>query len=504
MKEQISQLKIGIVLNYVNLLLGGVVPLLYTPIMLKILGIEEYGLYKLSASITSYLALIAFGLGAAITRYLIKARTEKGEEEERAVLALFIVIFRIVAVGALIGGGILSLCLPLWYSESISAVELTRMQWLVILMAFNTAINFIASPYISVVNAHERFLFLQSVAIIGTILAPCLNLVALFLGYASMGLAVSSILSTVLFRLLFLLYVRNSMKMKPLYKRMPKEYIVDVVSFSFWIFVSNIVGQLYEATDSVLIGTVPALATTGVAIYSVGMILCGMINTINAGISSMLVPKANKMVFNGASADELTDTGIRVGRIQALIIALFIFGFITFGREFIYFYAGKDYAISYWIAVVCMIPISIPLVQSFFLNIIIARNENRFRALTYLFIALINVVATWYMMKWIGVFGAALATSIANFIGSGFIMNWFYKKRIQLQIGRFWKSLLNVYFVPSILAALFLFLGKYINYYHIPYFIGGISVFFMLYVSLQWLFIMTDYEKELVKGLINR
>ena len=85
MKEQNSQLKIGIVLNYVNLVLGGLVPLLYTPIMLKILDTEEYGLYKLSASITSYLALITFGLGAAITRYLIKARTEQGEEEERAV-----------------------------------------------------------------------------------------------------------------------------------------------------------------------------------------------------------------------------------------------------------------------------------------------------------------------------------------------------------------------------------------------------------------------------------
>lgn len=50
----------------------------------------------------------------------------------------------------------------------------------------------------------------------------------------------------------------------------------------------------------------------------------------------------------------------------------------------------------------------------------------------------------------------------------------------------------------------FMIIGKYINYYHIPYFIGGIFVFFMLYVSLQWLFIMTDYEKKLMKGLINR
>ena len=77
MNEEKPQLKVGLLLNYLNLLLSSFIPLLYTPIMLRILGQEEYGLYKLSGSITSYLSLIAFGLGAAITRYLIKARIEK-------------------------------------------------------------------------------------------------------------------------------------------------------------------------------------------------------------------------------------------------------------------------------------------------------------------------------------------------------------------------------------------------------------------------------------------
>ncbi len=65
-----SQLKIGVVLNYINLILGNLIPIFYTPIMLRLLGQNEYGLYKLSSGITSYLSLMTLGMGTAITRYL--------------------------------------------------------------------------------------------------------------------------------------------------------------------------------------------------------------------------------------------------------------------------------------------------------------------------------------------------------------------------------------------------------------------------------------------------
>ena len=44
MNESKSQLKVGLLLNYINLLLSSLIPLFYTPVMLRILGQEEYGL----------------------------------------------------------------------------------------------------------------------------------------------------------------------------------------------------------------------------------------------------------------------------------------------------------------------------------------------------------------------------------------------------------------------------------------------------------------------------
>ena len=43
MKKKVNQLRIGVLLSYVNLGLGNLIPIFYTPIMLSLLGQSEYG-----------------------------------------------------------------------------------------------------------------------------------------------------------------------------------------------------------------------------------------------------------------------------------------------------------------------------------------------------------------------------------------------------------------------------------------------------------------------------
>ena len=43
MKRKVSELKMGVVLSYVNLAIGSIIPMIYTPIMLRLLGKAEYG-----------------------------------------------------------------------------------------------------------------------------------------------------------------------------------------------------------------------------------------------------------------------------------------------------------------------------------------------------------------------------------------------------------------------------------------------------------------------------
>ncbi len=500
MAQEKSQLKIGIVLNYVNMILGNLIPIFYTPIMLTLLGQSEYGLYKLASSVTSYLSLISMGLGSAITRYLIKSREEEGKEAEERMFGLFDVIFNVIAVAALIVGAILTMCIPLWYAKSLTAEELSRMQLLVFMMVINMALSFSQSPYLSVVSAHEKFLFLQCMNIVSTCGVPCLSLVALYLGFGSVGMTIAAMAASILTRIAYQVYVRRKMQLRPRLKNLPTDKLKEILGFSFWIFVANVVGQLYNTTDTVMIGLIPALATTGVAIYNVGGTFNGIMSSLTTGVSSLLSPKANRMVFQHASNEELTELSIRIGRIQAYIMALIVSGFVAFGKPFIAFYAGYEYMESYWVAVLIMIPNMIPLLQSMCLSILVAQNKHRFRSIVYLAMAITNVIGTWFLMQRWGVIGAALMSGIALVVGNGFIMNWYYQKRTGLNMARFWKEIGGILVCPTFMCVVTAFLSEIINFYDVVNLILGIVVYTAIYCAANWFFVMNRYERELTVG----
>lgn len=502
--QEKSQLKKGIVLNYINLILGNLIPIFYTPIMLSLLGQNEYGLYKLSNSVTSYLSLISLGIGSAVLRFIIKARTEDGKEAEERVLGLFVIIFRVIALVTIVVGIVLTLNLDVWYTNSLSANELSRMQILVFLLVCNTAISFLTTPYLSVVNAHEKFVFLQCMNIMTTCVGPILNLVMLFLGFASIGMVVSSLAITILCRFLYCFYIKRKMEMKPRFKNLPTHLIKEILGFSFWIFVANVVGQLYNATDTVMIGAFPALATTGVAVYNIGATFNSIVFSLTIGVSSLLAPKVNKMIFENATGQQLTDLAIRVGRLQCFIISLLVTGFIAFGQPFLDFYVGSGYEESYWIAIFMMIPNMIPLVQSVCLSTIVAQNKHRFRSIVYLGIAIANIIGTWFLLQKMGVVGAALMTGLALLVGQGLIMNIYYSKRTVIEISRFWKEISRIYIWPIVMCVITILISNVVDFYRLPFLFAGIVIYTVVYAIFNYVFVMNNYERNLIKTPLKR
>ena len=501
LSQEKSQLRVGVILNYINIGLGNLIPIFYTPIMLQLLGQNEYGLYKLSSSVTSYMSLISLGIGSAVGRYLIKYRIEKSKEDEERILGLFMMIFQVIAFLALIIGTVLTFNLQVWYGDSLTAEELFRMRILVFIMVCNTALGFAVSPFSSVVSAHERFTFQQCMNILSTCVAPVLNLVVLWLGYASIGMAMVSLAMQVVTQFCYWAFVRKKLHIRARLKNMPFDELKGILKFSFWVFVANVVGQLYNATDTVMIGAIPDLATAGTAVYSVGSTFNTIVFSATTGVSNVLSPRTNKMVFEGADIPELTGFAVRIGRIQAYIISLIVTGFIAFGRPFIYFYAGAGYAEAYWVAVFMMVPNMIPLVQSVCLNIIVAQNRHQFRSIVYLAIAVANVFGTWILLHYMGVAGAALVTGVCLILGQGFVMNWYYWKKIHIDIPAFWKQVGKVYIIPVIMCIAALLLSHVLDFYNIWILAAGIVIYTIIFCFLSWKLSFDEYEKELIKGI---
>lgn len=499
-----NQIKIGMILSYINIAIGNLIPLFYTPIMLDLLGQSEYGLYKIASSTSSYLSLLTFGIGSAVSRYLIKAKVEGGKSLEEKTFGLFNLIFQIISILTLLVGGIIVLCLDLLYGKSMTGEELTRMRILVALMVINTAISFSASAYNAVVSTHERFTFIQTINILSTVGAPVLNLVFLYLGYKSVGMAIVSLGINVLTRVIYLVYVNKALNIKPKYKEMPFSILREVLMFSFWLFVSTIVSRINTSTDLIVIGSVPSLATTGAAVYSIGYTFSSIMFSLAQVVPSLFMPKVNKMVFSNCTNEDLSDLLIKVGRIQCFIVALVCSGFIAFGRPFIFFYAGIGYEESYWVAIIIMIPDSIPLVQSIASSIIQAKNKHKFRSIVYIFIAILNIIGTIILVNYYGIIGAAIPTAFSYILGQGLIMNWYYWKKIHLDIPRFWKELLPIFLLAAIMTFIALFVSNWIDFYNISLLLIGIIVYTVIYFIFLWLFIMKPDEKALITHMFKK
>ena len=497
-----NELKQGVVLSYINLGIGTIIPFIYTPIMLRILGQAEYGLFSLASSAVSYLSLLSFGFGSTIIRYISKYRAESDIESEEKVFGFFLVLYCALALLVLICGAVIAYNVKPLFNKGLTASELNKMKILIMIMTFNSALSFPLSVYSSMVVAHEKYIFRKLLDMVSTVLAPIANLVALYLGYASVGMATAATIIQFVILPLNVFYCYRIINIKPIFAKLPKNLIKEMLGFSLFIFIGTLVDMLFWATDKVILGMLAG--SVAVAIYNVGSTFNTMVMNLSTSISGVFTPRVTGMVVKEASKEELNSIFVRIGRIQFIIIALIVSGFTVFGQSFIKLWAGPGYSGAYWIAIMTMFPLCIPLIQNMGLTIVIAQNKHQFRSIVYLIIAVANVIMTYISVPYFGIYGAAACSCIAYIIGQGIIMNIYYYKVTGLDIPLFWRNIFKMAIIPIIMTGACLFFNNFITINSWKIFLCGVVVFTLIYAILMYLFSFNQYERALFGGILKK
>lgn len=500
---KVNQLKMGVIITYVTLLIGNIIPLIYTPLMLNIMGQSEYGLYSLSNSVVGYMSLLSFGLGSTIVKYITNYIANNDKDGEERVIGLFVKIYSIISLLCLIIGIILMFNTKNIFSQSLSNIEIEKMKILILLMSVNMAISFPLSVYSSIIISHQKYIYNKLLSLMSTISVPIINIIALYMGFASIGLVVSSTLINLIFGAMNVVYCRVVLKIKPNTKDVDYSILKEIFNFSFYLFLSEIVNMLYWATDKVIIGKY--IGTIAVSIYTIGATFNTYLGSFAGAIGNVLFPKVNIMVNNNSSTNDLSNLFIKIGRLQNIIISLILLGFIIFGREFILLWAGDGYSEAYIIALLTMIPVAVPLLQSSGLSILQAKNMHKFRSIIFLVIAILNLILSLIWVKYWGIVGCAIATCIAYIIGPVIVMNWYYWKKVKLDIVLFWSNIVKMTIPYLIISLIYVFFIK--KYMIITNWIGlftGIIIYTAMYAVVTWLFVANDYEKDLIRQPLNK
>jgi O-antigen/teichoic acid export membrane protein len=491
-----NQLKAGATLSYASMGIGSLISIMYTPIMLRLLGQSEYGLYTLASSIVGYLGLLSFGFGSAYVRFYSRYKVDDKEQEIARLNGLFITVFSLIAVVAILVGLALVMNLESMLGQSLTPSELEKTKTLMLILVINIAITFPASVFNSFITANEQFLYQKIVNIIQQVVNPLIVLPALLLGFASVGMVIATLILNLVVYSCNIYYCFKRLKMKVCLKSFEFGLFKEIAVFSSYIVINMIVDQINWNIDKFLLGIYKG--TVAVAIYGLAAQLNIYYMTFATAVPIVFIPKVHGLVAKANDNQVLTELLARVGRVQFIIISLICSGFVIFGQPFIEMWVGKNYEDSYLITLLLIIPVTIPNIQYLGIEIQRAKNMHQFRSWVYLFIAVCNVCLSIPLCKLYGGIGCAIGTAISLLIGNGLIMNWYYHKRVGLDMKYFWKQIMK--FMPSLLpsAVIGILMFMFVDLYRIIPFLTWGSIYVVVFCVSMWFLGMNQYEKDLI------
>jgi O-antigen/teichoic acid export membrane protein len=497
-----NQRKAGAVLSYVSIGLSNVMGLLFTPFLLRMLGQSEYGLYSLVASVVAYLTVMDFGFGNAIVRYTAKYKALGNTEEQYSLFGMFLLLYCAIGVLALITGMGLYLNVNNLFGSSMNSSELAKAKIMMLLLVFNLAFTFPLSIFGSIINAYENFVFQKLINILRVLIYPCIMIPLLMTGHKAITVVVITTILNMLTLVMNYWYCMKKLKIQIHFHKFEWGLLKEISGYSFFIFLNYLVDRIYWSTGQFVLGIIAG--TTAVAIYAIAITFQTYYMSFSTAISNVFLPKITTMVTNNCSDKEVSDLFIKTGRVQFIIMSFILSGFILFGKAFINLWAGNGYKDSYIIALIIMVPLTLPLIQNLGITILQAKNQQKFRSLLYITISILSLGISIPLAKIYGGIGCAIGTSLALTAGNIIAMNIYYYKKVKINIPQFWSEISKMALPVMLITAIDFYVNTLIFNDHISGMVLKLCLFLAFYFPIVYKFGINQYEKDLILSVVSK
>ncbi len=495
-----SEIKIGVLITYITLIVGNLISIIYTPYMVGKLGQSEYGLISFVNSIIAYISLIDSGFGSAIIRYNSLYICQKDVKKQNSLNGFFLELYTGFGIVCLIIGAVLCLYMGEIFDKYTMA-ELWIAKRLMIVATINLAVSFPLNVFSSIIIANERFTYQKGLNLIKTISGPILSIAVLANGGRSIALLLIGLMWTLIVGVLNIIYCFLKLHTKIKFEKVDNKLMKEIVKYAFFIFLSMVGYQIYWNTDQFIIGKV--MGAVPIAIYAMGMNFNTYFMAFSDFASSIFLPRFTKKVQNN-DLDIVMDDLISVSKLQLYICGLIYTGFVIFGKSFITMWVGKGYDQSYFIALVVMTPQIISIIQSLFATLLQSLNKHNIKAYIYLGMACINIVLTMIFVNIWGVVGCAIGTAIGMVLNA-FCNNVYYAFKLKLNMRKYWKALFKPIGVISVYAvSIYVIAIRRLCISTYPQIIILAVLYTLIYALVVWFVAMDVNERKLILGSIHK
>lgn len=469
------------------------------PYLMTKVSKDLYGISIIVLTFSGWLSVLDMGVGAAVMKYIseFNARSEHDKIEKifNTSLSFYMTIGIII--------GLLLLVLAFVYDKifSINPEYIIQGKQLIYICAILSFFKWPLMPFRNAICGLHRFDIVNKVEIISNITRLILvYLVFLFTNSFVLYILISQ-LFLVLYELSYIFILKrklNDIKITMFY--FDKEAFLLIFKFSSYIFVSMLCGILIFQTDNFLIGIY--ISTTGITIYYAAVRIQEVVRAINGLLGSPFITAFSELQGRG----EYEKQKIYLLRYTKLETALFIpiiLILLTYSRQFIMSWLGEDFLLA--------VPVLQILLIWWFFNgtllilqtAIIGKGQTDVFLYPNIINAVSNLVLSIILIRYLGIIGVALGTTIPMIITTCFLIKSILN-RLQLPTSDYWKKSI----APNLLYYLIVFVlanlgAHFVNVNNIFFTIFVMGFIYIIGCSIYFLFFLDKEDKLLAQYILN-
>lgn len=495
-----SQRRVGVVLGYANIVVKNLVNLVYTPMLLSFVGQADYGVYQTCYSFVFSLSVLSFGFSQAYVRFYTQQKVNGSEGGIRRLNGVYLVMYAVVSAVALLVGLGFAANADRIFSGGFTTEQVALAEAVMSIMAVSIAVTLFNSVFDAFVLAHEEFRFQQSRQLVTTLATPFCAYLLLCLGMGVVGVAVAQLSVNVILLALNASFCLRRLGMRFDVRHFDVSLFRSIAAFSAWVFANQVCDIVNQNVPNVLLGALTSAST--VAVFAVAVQIRNVFTSLSTTMSNVFTPKINQIVAGSDDNDELTRLMTRVGRYQMALFCWVYGGFSLLGEFFVERWAGSGFEEAYWLILAMVLPLVVPLTQNTGIEIQRAKNMHRARSLALLLMAALNVAFTAVAAPHMGCWAPAVGYVASIVLGNGVFMNWYYQRRVGLDMGYFWRRNLPVAGVSACVAALCLAGARLLPVNGWGSFVAWGVAYTVLLAAALWRVALDDDERKRVAAKI--
>ena len=498
-----NEVKFGALLSYLLIFANAVYGMVISPFILRTIGVGEMGVYETIGALASSIAVLEFGIGSTMQRYIANMVARKQKKEIENFSAMGLIQTGILAIAISVVGFFLYFALDPAYGNSFTAAELSRAKEIYVLFILQIILHMVENFFFGVLAGYNRFTFSNSLKLVALILRIVLCCVFLPIFPNAITLVAATLIMEIVLISAELFYLKAKLRHKSKLHFWDRAIFKESFVYTLLMFAQTIIVQFNGHVDSWVIGAY--LGTASVAIYSFAIKIYNMYQQCAMSISGVLLPTVTNRLLENADPRAMEDLVIKYGRMQWSFLSALLMGLICLGEEFFSVWLSKSFGAATrdcWIlCLILVIPMTLPLVTNVCLTILRAKNLMRFRTFSLGYSLIANAAMTLVGTYFWGYWAAAIGTSLSTLIGSVISMNIYYQRKLGMNMFRVYKGILSRITLCPLIASVPCFVLNYLWGGTWLAFITKVICFLIIFLPLLWFF---GFSKEERRVFIRR